>query len=327
MLLPDLSYHKPDSSEALFAVFDQIADRPLHLLAGGTDLIPALKRLGHLTHAPALISLNQVTHRHVTFIEQENILRIGAGVTLGNLTANPLILSYLPIVARVAQTIASPQIRNRATIGGNLLVDNRCSYFNQSTATRESHGNCFKAGGNQCSLIRSTQPGSPQCRARFVSDLAPILMVLGAKVIIVAPEGKKTVDVGTLYRADGMDHHNLAAGAFIAEIEIEIAPSRQTGYEKLRIRDVLDFPSLGVAVSKTATHRGRSLELALTGVDTVPRYQTLDYADFADEAELLEALENWARQAVSPLQQDFFPPTYRRKMIGVYLRKIVSQFH
>jgi 4-hydroxybenzoyl-CoA reductase subunit beta len=207
-------------------------------VAGGTDLLPNLK---HGLFAPkTVISLAGIGGGvHVG----ENI-RIDAGVTLAALAAHPTIRSVLPPLAQAAGLVAGPQIREMGTIGGNVLLDTRCLYYNQTEFWRRSLGYCLKAEGTWCHVV-----GGPKtCVAAQSSDTVPVLLALDATLELLGPTGLRTLPIRDLYRFNGMDHLTLAKGELLTAITIAPPAGLRGSYQKLRTRDSIDFPQLGVAI-------------------------------------------------------------------------------
>lgn len=294
------------------------------LSAGGTDLVPGLKL--HDTWVGSLISLTGLRELHGVHLDGERV-RIGALTTLAELALDAGVRRELPGLAAAAAEIASPQIRNRATVGGNLLVDHRCMYYNQSVQNRCAHDSCFKAGGEGCHLIPNAVRGKlPLCRARFVSDLAPVLLCLDARVRLVGPKGWREVLLAGFYLPDGMDRNVLRDGEILAEVEVRLPAPAHLRYEKLRIRNAIDFASLGVAVALLSKGKTWELRVSLTGVNEAPYHGRWDEKECGGrDAMILRACEE-ASKTVVPLKQDFFPPSYRRKMVSVLIRRALGRF-
>lgn len=339
MLMPSFSYERPTELGAALALLQRLtsAKAPYRLCAGGTDLVPDLKREG----APigTLISLTKLEQLRGVKETSPGAFELGALTKLAEVARD----ARLPaVVAETAKKIASPQIRNQATLGGNLLVDNRCVFYNQSPENRDVHAACFKAGGETCHLVPNAKRGSAPsqsaaacgsahaptpptlCRARFVSDLAPVLMLLDAQLHLASATGTRQVALRDFYLSDGIDRTKLAPGELLVRVTLPAQGSRRTHYTKLRIREAIDFPSLGVAVSWEDTAKGHRLGVAITGVNTHPVLLTLDGATGQQDA-LLEQACTEAPKRVAPLAQDFFSPNYRRQMIPVLIRRGLAE--
>lgn len=319
ILLEEFTYARPETLEQLTTLVRRYEADGDHYIfsAGGTDVVPKLKtqviRPDHMISLTGLEELNHIEKR-------DNHIIIGALTPLSDLATDDLIQQYLPALGHAARKVASPQIRNRATIGGNIMVENRCIYINQSPINRECHAPCFKADGDICHLVKSAKRGDEVlCQARFVSDTAPVLLLLEAEINIMGPEGTRKIKLDDLYLPDGIDSRNIASGEVITTIEVEIPEDTDLHYEKLAIRKALDFPSLGVAVRMT----GEDLSVALTGLNTLPgvfRAKADDYDIFDN---MVSDICDQAMGFAVTYQQDFFQRGYRKAMIPVFIRRAV----
>jgi 4-hydroxybenzoyl-CoA reductase subunit beta len=236
--------------------------------------------------------------------------------------------SRWPAVGEAAGAVATPLVRASGTVGGNLLVETRCFFFNQSPAWRKSLGYCLKAEGDRCHVV----PQKERCYATFSGDLAPALMVHDAEVEIAGAEGRRRSPLGELYDSggDGIRRHRLAAGELIVAIHLPAAePADWSSYQKLRVRPAFDFPELGVAVA-ARWDGGRlvRLRIAAGGLETYPRRfdaltQKLE-GTCAGEAELA-ALASTVMRSVRPVHNTSLAPDYRKKMTGVYVRRLLLE--
>lgn len=324
-LLNDFQYARPtslDELQKLVSSFQANGEKFL-FSAGGTNLVPLMKtqlfKLDHMISLTGLRELNQIE-------QKDNHLIIGAMTTLSDVATDSLVQQFLPTLAKAAHKVASPQIRNRATIGGNIMVDNRCIYINQSSLNRESHSPCFKADGDVCHLVKSAKRGDEiLCQARFVSDTAPVLLLLNAEVNIVGPHGARKIKLHDLYRRDGIDNKSLEPGEIIITLEVEIPHSFSLSYEKLAIRNALDFPSLGVAVRLSTQADDQSLSVALTGLNTYPGVFHAQLTNYDTLEAMVTDLSIKASDFAVTYQQDFFPRAYRKSMIPVFIQRGVER--
>lgn len=320
MIVPDLKLYRPESlseMEHLICDFSQ-NKKTFRFLAGGTDLIPHLKRGEE--NPDALLSLRRLGELR-GFREEEETLVIGAMTSLWELATCDVILKKLPWLAQTASQVASPQIRNQATLGGNLLANNRCKFFDQGSTNRDCHEACFKAGGDVCHLIpNATRESDQVCRARFVSDLAPMLMIMGAQAVITGSQGQRSILLKDLYSRDGLGNVKLPEEC-LCEVRVPLNLEGHWGYEKLRIRKALDFPSLGIALRLQGQAGRRELSVCLTGVDTHPSLLKFSESDHQNEEDFLSDVETCCMKSVAPIKQDFFSPRYRREMIPVLIRR------
>lgn len=317
-------YYRPDSLGELKRLVENLdSDNADYIFyAGGTDVVPGLKKTG--TNNKNIIFLQSLKEKD-EFLKvkmEGNVLYIGALMTLCDVSKNEVILKHLSCVSETAKLIASPQIRNKATIGGNILVDNRCIFYNQSELNRESHNPCFKDNGNVCHLVKSAKKDDfPSCRARCVSDLVPPLLILDSFLVLDGPKGRREVSLRKFFKGDGIQKNNLEKGEILIQIKVPIDSNKKLNYEKLRIRNAIDFPSLGVAVSKNE----KNLEVAITGVATSPIYYSFEKGEFSSWDDLLDAACKICMREATPIKQDFFPPSYRKKMISVFIRRLAQK--
>ena len=214
----------------------------VRIISGGTDLVPNLK-LGSIK-GEVLVSLQRIDELK-TLKEADTQLVIGAGVSLHTIATSKLVQGTVPVLADAVGKIASPQIRNMGTLGGNLCLDTRCRYINQSEFIRSSFGGCLKSDGDRCHVV----PGGSLCVAALSSDSVPVLIALGADVDIIGPEGERTIPVEELYTKDGVAHIALSSDEVVVRARVPI-PAAQTriSYRKWAVRKSIDFPLVSVAV-------------------------------------------------------------------------------
>jgi 4-hydroxybenzoyl-CoA reductase subunit beta len=287
------------------------------LLAGGTDLLPNYKmRLNVKPHLIALDRVAELTRRTPEWI--------GAMVRLADLEADPELGRRYPALREAVEQVATPLVRASGTLGGNLLVETRCFFFNQGPLWRESLGYCLKAEGDRCHVV----PQKERCYATFSGDLAPALLALGASVELAGAEGARTIPLDALYDAegDGIRRTRLRPGELVVGVRLppEAARARST-YRKLRIRPSFDFPELGVAAALW-TEGGHvvRLELAVGGLETYPRRlraitEPLAGAELSDAR--IEEVALAAAKAVRPVHNTTLDPAYRKKMTAVFVRR------
>ena len=324
-------HKRPDTLDQVFQLVGQliIEDRNFIFSGGGTDVIALLKQ--QLGEPQTVISLSGLRSLKQIRMLASGRIQIGAMVSLASLITDANVRELVPTLAAAARKIASPQIRNQATIGGNVLVTNRCIYFNQSELNRESHAACFKADGDICHVVKSaTREKLPLCQARFVSDTVPVLLLLDAELVFVLPEGERRVAVKDFFLPDGIYCKDIRRDEVLAFIEINTRRKKAIHYEKLTVRDTLDFASLGVAVGIETVDDGDGgetsiLSVALTGVHTHPEFLEFRSTDFGSNAEMVDEGCRRATRNALTFQQDQFPRGYRKKMIEVYIRQGIRQ--
>lgn len=260
--LPDFRYLRP--ATAADAVRMHAANPASHFMAGGTDLMPNLRH--GLLSPGALIDLSAVAELG-QIVEQADALRIGTGVCLAQIAAHPLVRGRLPALAQAALAVAGPTHRNAATLGGNLCLDTRCSYYNQSEAWRAGNNYCMKRDGEGCRVAKKSR----RCYAAFSGDVAPALIALAAEVEILGAEGLRRQPLIELYRDDGMQWLTLAPGELLIAVQVPLDDAWASAYEKVRMRGAIDFPLAGVAVA-LRREKGllTGLRIACTGVASQP---------------------------------------------------------
>ena len=240
MRLPKFDYHIPQNiAEAVRIMGD--AGPAGQFVAGGTDLYPNMKRRQQMPKivisVMRLAELNQITG------DGNSGLRIGASITLTEICENPIINRDYPVVAKAARTISTPILRNMGTIGGNLLLDTRCNYYDQNYEWRKGINFCLKKDGDVCWVA----PGSSKCWAVQSSDLVPVMVAIGAKLRFASTLGERVIDAAGLYNDDGIDYLRKRPDELLVDIQLPRANGWRASYQKLRRRGAFDFPVLGVA--------------------------------------------------------------------------------
>lgn len=261
-LMPEFRCHRPETLQE--AVRLKAALPAARFVGGGTDLLVNLRRgLGEPSH---LIDLSAIAELGAVR-QVEGALWLGAGVTLADLACHPDVLDAHPALAQAALAVAGPNHRAAATLGGNLCQDTRCIFYNQSDWWREGNGWCLKYKGDKCHVVVK----SDRCYATYHGDIAPVLMVLDAEAVVADSDGARRVRVADLYRENGAEYLTLAAGEALAAVVVPPTDGRRAGYAKARVRDAVDFPLVGVAVS---LHRNGDiigeLKVAITGTNSAP---------------------------------------------------------
>lgn len=234
-------------------------------IAGGTDLLPNLKH--RLASPKLLVGISGALPRGVSEVDGE--LVIGAATTLAALSR----AGELPMLAHAAGQVAGPQLRNMGTIGGNILLDTRCLFLNQSEFWRKSLGYCLKVEGTWCHVV-----GGPKtCVATQSSDCVPALLVLNARIRLLGPTGTRELALTDLFRFNGMDHLTIAPGELLTHVVVpKPSASFRGSYDKLRTRGAIDFPQLGVAVGGEFSGTGEAcvatdLRVVLGAINPQPR--------------------------------------------------------
>src|SRR5438309_9423501 len=210
-------------------------------VAGGTDLYPNMKRRQQTPKT--VISVMRVPELNQVTGDGRQGLVIGASVTLTEVCENSVIKRDYPVIASAARTISTPILRNMGTIGGNLLLDTRCNYYDQNYEWRKGINFCLKKDGDVCWVA----PGSSKCWAVQSSDLVPVMVAIGAKFRLVSTLGERVVDAAGLYNDDGIDYLHKRPDELLVDIQLPPINGWRASYQKLRRRGAFDFPVLGVA--------------------------------------------------------------------------------
>jgi len=316
--LPPLDHESPSTVAEAAAL---LASDGAFLSSGGTDLVPNLKRRQYPT-ATTVVSLRRVDGLHGIRVDDDGTVRIGAMTTLTSLADD---LRVPEAVRKAARSIASPQIRNRGTVGGNLCVDTRCDWLNQPDTWRQAAEPCLKAGGEMCWVA----PAKKECWAVSSTDLAPMLIALDAQVRLVGPDGERTIAVEDLYRNDGMAHLTKAPDEIITEIAIPPVGGRAT-YTKLRRRESIDFPILGVAAAIELDGDGvcTAARIVLGAVASaplrVPEAEDALVGRPFTAATITESAEA-ARKLARPLNNTDLTSRYRKRMIPVFVKRTLEE--
>ncbi len=240
MRLPSFRYVAP-TSELEAAKWLAATPGDAMLLAGGTDLLPNMKRRQQTPRT--LVALRRIDA--LREVQTNGALSLGACVTLTDLVRDPRIQAQCAGLWQAAAQVATPHLRNMGTLGGNLCLDTRCTYYDQTYEWRKAIDFCLKRSGDTCWVATS----SSKCLAVSSTDTAPALQALGASVRLVSPTGERTVQVAHLYQNDGMEYMTRRADEVLAEVQIPDQTGRRSAYWKLRRRGAFDFPVASAAVS------------------------------------------------------------------------------
>src|SRR5712691_3349862 len=322
--LPPFQYRAPHSLAEAAHMLSQEGERAM-LVAGGTDLFPNMKRRQFTP--PVVIGLRGIPSLKSIDGSPEQGLRIGSGVTLTTLAEHPQVLRHYPALATAAGSVSTPQLRNVGTIGGNLFLDTRCNYYNQTEFWRQSIGYCMKKDGDICLVA----PGSPRCWAISSADTAPVLVSLNAQARLVSARGERTIPVGAIFRDDGIRPYTLDHDEILSEIILPPANHVQSGYMKLRRRGSFDFPILGVAVAirKSTDETVTEARLTLGAVASHPVEATEAAGMLIGQRltpELIEAVATTAAKRAKPLDNADLTINYRKQVTPVYIRRALSEF-
>ena len=297
-VLPDFRLARPATiKEAL----GELAWPGAQIVAGGTDKVVQMRR--GLAAPSVLVDITGIDA--LARIEATGAgLAIGAGVTLERLASDPALVPY-PAVVEAARAVAGPSHRVVATLGGNLCLDTRCHYYNQSEWWRKSNDFCLKYQGDICHVA----PKGKRCRAAFSGDMAPALMVHDAEIVLAGPGGERRLPLADFYVEDGAAHLTLAPGEIVTAVRLPApAPS---AYAKLRLRGAIDFPLAGVAVALV----GDAMRIAVTGTNSRPLMVAPPGPAARDDA-WFAGLGKAVQKAVTPQRTSTCQPHARRLAVA-----------
>jgi len=292
-------------------------------IAGGTDLVPNMK---HRLFTPNyLVSLRGLSELHGIDLSDSE-MTIGAAETLTSVSVHPSVRLHFSALADAAAHVAGPQIRNSATLGGNLCLDTRCTYYNQTEFWRNALGYCLKKDGTVCHVTRVGK----KCVAAHCADTPPVLMVLDAVLDLVGPGGERTVSVQDFFVADGIHNTVREPGEIVVRVRIPLPKQGfRAAYRKLRQRQSIDFPLLTVAVAATldGDDRVESLGGVVTALGARPRGLS-GWDDMARgeklTPELVEALAERAYKQCHPLENITVDADWRHAMVAVYVTRALD---
>jgi 4-hydroxybenzoyl-CoA reductase subunit beta len=312
MRLPRFAYLAPrtvDEAAAMLAHWGPQAA----LVAGGTDLWPNMKRRQQTP--TRVIGLRGVAPLFAVTKTAAAGLTVGAMVSLSAIERDPAVAAAWPALGRAVRLISTPPLRNLGTLGGNLCLDTRCNYWNQSFEWRQSIDFCLKRDGDTCWVATS----SPRCWAVSSSDTAPLLCAIGAEVTLASVDGERRLPVRDLFRDDGIKYLNKRSNEILTAVHLPPSAGWRASYRKLRRRESFDFPVLGVAAAaRVAGGIVEELRLFLTGVGSRPQDASAAAAALVgrrldDDDALAEAAQAAARLA-KPLDNTDFVLGWRKEM-------------
>tara|TARA_B100000927_G_scaffold51364_1_gene38213 strand:+ start:1482 stop:2459 length:978 start_codon:yes stop_codon:yes gene_type:complete len=319
MLMPPFILHHPETTgEAVSIASDLIArGEEFDWVAGGTDVLPNYK--WRINPKPHVISLAKIPEANLV-----TPYEIGCMTKLSSLTVEK---GVHPLIVEAASKIASSLIRKSATVGGNLCLDTRCFWYNQSEDWRRSIDWCHKADcgtGADCRVIPNQ---NTLCVATYQGDLAPNFMALGAEVTLVGPEGERTIALSEFYQLDGMKKNVLQQGEFMLKVTLpEDSFDYMGSYQKLRVRESWDFPEAGVsAVWKKGDYS--TLKIASTALESIPKNHTEQVSNFIsswEKGSSLTKLCDAIRKSVKPVNNTALPPNYRRSVVRILTKRALK---
>jgi 4-hydroxybenzoyl-CoA reductase subunit beta len=292
------------------------------ILAGGTDFIPSMRQ--KLFEPEYVLDLSRVTAMRGISPQPDGSVEIGALTTLRAIERSSFLQQHYPVLTEAAATVASPVLRNMGTIGGNICLDTRCLWYNQSLAWRKGCGFCIKKDGDLCHVA----PGGTKCWAVFSGDTPPALLCLNAEIEIANAAGIRRVPLRDFYTGLGDNYRKLQPNELVTRIFLPASAAGSRGvYRKLRVRGSIDYPLAGVAVVMKRTNgHVADARIGITAVNPAPLLvkgaNELLVGKAVDEA-LAEAVGDLAAKTAKPLTTSALTPEYRREMIRVFTKEAV----
>jgi 4-hydroxybenzoyl-CoA reductase subunit beta len=321
MRLPPFEYLAPQDVEDAVRLLKQHGSEAM-LVAGGTDLFPNMKR--RQFEPKFLIGLSNL--RELLEIRNGSGLIIGVGMTLSQLANHAMVRSKYTALATAAGLVSSPPLRNVGTIGGNLCLDTRCNYYDQSYFWRKSIGFCMKKDGDICLVA----PGGHRCWAISSTDCAPVAVALDARVRLVGPDGEREIPASALYRDDGMEYMTKAADEILTALVLPPSEGVRSTYLKLRRRGSIDFPILGVACALRLALNG-TVEHARIVLGAIASYpmRAVDAENVLIgnrlEPEVITAAAEAAYKPAKPMDNADASYAWRKKMVRVQVARALGE--
>jgi 4-hydroxybenzoyl-CoA reductase subunit beta len=322
--LPQFKLLRPRTlDEALSLLAKHAGESPAatRVVAGGTDLIPSMRQ--KLFEPEYVLDIRNVAGLK-DIRQTDRGVEMGALASLTSIEQSALLRRRYPVLTEAAATVASPLLRNMGTIGGNICLDTRCLWYNQSLTWRKGCGFCIKKDGDLCHVA----PGGTKCWAVFSGDTPPALLCLAAEIEIASASGSRRMPLSDFYTGEGDAYRNLRSDELLTQIFLPESSADYRGvYRKLRVRGSIDYPLAGVAVvMKKSNGHIADARVAITAVNPAPLLvkgagellagQTLDEAS-------AEAIGDLAAKMARPLTTSALTPEYRREMIRVFTKRAV----
>lgn len=323
MSLPSFQLLRPKTLDEAVALLAK-HDGEVKIVAGGTDLLPSMKQ--KLFTPPYVLDLRGVGElRGIRNVPGKGV-EIGALTTLTAIEHSSIVRKEYPVLYEAVRTVASPVLRNMGTLGGNICLDTRCLWYNQSLLWRKSCGFCLKKNGDLCHVA----PGGKLCWAAFSGDTPPALLCLGAELEILSSHGVRHTPLSEFYINDGIARLHLAPSEIVTRVFLpESGAGWHGSYHKLRIRGSIDYPLAGVAVAlKMNQGRVADARVAITAVNPAPHLVKdagAQLIGMVPDEELADRIGEMAARIAKPLTTSALTPAYRREMVRVFAKRAIIQ--
>ena len=320
MSLPEFKLLRPRSIEEAVSHLREHAGN-VRVLAGGTDLIPSMRQ--KLFEPQYVLDLRAISMMRGIRSQADGGAEIGALTTLRAIERSEILRRRYPVLTEAAATVASPVLRNMGTLGGNICLDTRCLWYNQSLTWRKGCGFCIKKDGDLCHVA----PGGTKCWAVFSGDTPPALLCLDAEIEIASAAGARRLSLQEFYTGSGDDYRKLRPNELVTRIFLPASTADYRGvYRKLRVRGSIDYPLAGVAVAMRSNGHIDDARIGITAVNPAPllvRGITQLLAGKVLDERLAEAAGDLAARTAKPLTTSALTPEYRREMIRIFTKRAV----
>jgi 4-hydroxybenzoyl-CoA reductase subunit beta len=317
--LPIFGLHKPQSLAEAVALLRALPNA--RLIAGGTDLLPNMKQ--GITEPDHLVSLRGVRELGGVALEQAaggEVLIVGAGVRLVDVSASLLVRRAAPALAEACGLVGGPHHRAMGTLGGNVCLDTRCRYVNQTYFWRKALGFCIKKDGTACHVVK----GGAKCVAAASNDSAPALIALEAEIEVVGPGGERRIPAADFWTADGVKNTVIELDEIVTRVRVPVVAGRKSAFEKLRRRGAIDFPLLSVAARIDTGDAGLvGADVVVSALGAKPRRVRAAAKLVAGQAlaGLPTLLAEGAYAECKPLTNLDEDAAWRREMVRVYVKR------
>jgi 4-hydroxybenzoyl-CoA reductase subunit beta len=319
--LPQFKLLRPRTIEEAVGYLDRHSGN-VRVLAGGTDLIPSMRQ--KLFEPEYVLDLRSISAMRGIRSNADGAVEIGALTSLRAVEHSDFLRQHYPVLTEAAATVASPVLRNMGTIGGNICLDTRCLWYNQSLTWRRGCGFCIKKDGDLCHVA----PGGTKCWAAFSGDTPPALLCLTAEIEVASASGTRRIRLNDFYTGLGDTYRKLQPNELVTRVFLPASSADYRGvYRKLRVRGSIDYPLAGVAVvMKRSNGHVADARIGITAVNPAPLLVNgapeLLAGRIIDEA-LAEAVGDLAAKMAKPLTTSALTPEYRREMIRVFTKRAV----
>jgi 4-hydroxybenzoyl-CoA reductase subunit beta len=331
--LPIFDYHRPRTLAEALGLLASLGPRA-QIIAGGTDVLPNMKQ--GLFEPEHVVSISRLEELRGISLDPghdggypqtpgASSLIIGAGMKLAEIADSLLVRRLAPALAEAAGAVGGPHHRAMGTLGGNICLDTRCRYYNQTYFWRKALGYCLKKDGTVCHVVK----GGAKCVAAASNDSAPALIALDAEIRILGPAGERRLPARDFYTADGIKNTVLEPGEIVVRVAVPVVPGRRSAFEKLRKRGAIDFPLLSVAArfDTDGDRRLTAADVVVSALGARPRRvraATKVSVGTATER-LAETLAQAAFAECKPLTNLDDEAEWRREMVPVVVEKAVRR--